>query len=214
MGNDLRKTSTSSLPVSGTEINQQAQKIYNVQHADKVTTGNINTTIILNPSQKGSPSASSTAGKSRDFYNLFVLGGEEFSGFEKGHFTIMKERALTEYMSPDIKDFVDSLSSEAIELIKTFPAIFCSENDQYGTCADSQIAYLGLVTDIKVQDNGIKVYYQTLYDLPQKRLNEIIFDLGISGTDSFNEFNRTHWCIKRIDLIAALQEAGIQFGFF
>lgn len=44
--------------------------------------------------------------------------------------------------------------------------------------------------------------------LPQQRLNEALFELDISGTDSFNEFNRMHWSIKKIDLIAELQELG------
>ena len=38
--------------------------------------------------------------------------------------------------------------------------------------------------------------------LSQQRLNEALFDLDIHGTTSFNEFNRTHWCIKKVDLIA------------
>ena len=55
----------------------------------------------------------------------------------------------------------------------------------------------------------IKVFYQLLNPLPQKRLNEIIDKLAIRGTSNFNELDRTHWTIKRIDLVAELREAGI-----
>ena len=72
------------------------------------------------------------------------------------------------------------------------------------------MAHYGIITDIKVQDNGIKVYYQLLNEIPQQRLNEILFELGILGNSNFNEFNRMHWAIKRINMIDTLAENGIR----
>lgn len=98
------------------------------------------------------------------------------------------------------------MSSEAIEFIKTLPAIFCDENANYGQVSDSQIALLGVVTDVFVQDIGIKIYYKTQYQIPQNTLNKIIGDLSIIGNEKYNELNRTHWCIKRNNLLQSLDD--------
>ena len=36
-----------------------------------------------------------------------------------------------------------------------------------------------------VQDNGIKIYYQFLNSIPQQKLNELLFELGLQGNSSF-----------------------------
>jgi hypothetical protein len=48
----------------------------------------------------------------------------------------------------------------------------------------------------------------------QQRLNVLLEELGLKGTDVFNELNRTHWAIKRVDLIQELLEANIQIPVF
>lgn len=53
--------------------------------------------------------------------------------------------------------------------MKTYPAIIATENHSYGkTDADHYAAY-GLIIDVKIQDNGIKVYYQILNWIPQQK---------------------------------------------
>ena len=147
-------------------------------------------------------------GTSHEYYNLFVQFEETF--YDQGHFYVTKDRALNSKLTSDyIRDKVNGLEPEAIEQIKTFPAIFCSENHEMGKTDDDQMAYYGLVTDVKVQDNGIKIYYRVLNALQQKILNENLFDLGIDGNDKFNELNHTHWAIKRIDLVTTLKEIGV-----
>ncbi|MFV0330716.1 MAG: hypothetical protein ACK5KL_12995 [Dysgonomonas sp.] len=146
---------------------------------------------------------------SNEYYNLFVIGGEIFTQFTQGHFIVPKERALTESVSPDIVNLVNSLSHEAIATIKTFPALFADENCMYGRADSSQYAAYGFVTDVVKQDNGIKMYYQTLNAIPQQKLNEMAFNLAIAGTSAFNELNRTHWTIKKINLVEELRYAGI-----
>mgnify|MGYP000445987754 CR=1 FL=1 len=73
---------------------------------------------------------------------------------------------------------------------------------------EEQILAFGFVKQIKVRRNGVMIYPEIRCYLPQQRLNEALFELDITGTDSFNEFNRMHWSIKKIDLIAELQELG------
>lgn len=101
-------------------------------------------------------------------------------------------------------------AAEAIEDLKRYPAIFADENHSYGKTDDAQDAYFGFVKDVKIQDNGIKIYYTIITAIPQQILNEHCFELGIGGARSFNELNRTHWALKQINLIEALQKAGVQ----
>ena len=64
--------------------------------------------------------------------------------------------------------------------------------------------------DVKIQDNGIKIYYTVITAIQQQILNEQCSEFGICGARSFNELNRTHWALKQINLIEALQKAGVQ----
>lgn len=59
-------------------------------------------------------------------------------------------------------------------------------------------------------------HYVVVYkiDIPQQRLNECLEELGLVGDNRFNELNRTHWSIKRCDLIQELLEAGVQIPVF
>ena len=141
-----------------------------------------------------------------DYYNLFVIGTETFSD---GHFIVPKDRALTESMTPENKAQFSALSDEAIARIRTFPSIFASENHYYGKTDDDHQAIFGIVKEVRIQDNGIKIHFQSLWPIQQQRLNEIIFQLAIGGTTSFNELDRTHWAIKRVNLIEELRAAGI-----
>ncbi|SHH58608.1 hypothetical protein [Clostridium grantii] len=208
MINELTNKCISNMPTVGTTVNQNGAK--NI-HIDKVAAMQVHNTMVFPIYQQQRPTnvAIGQYGTSQEYYNLFVIGGETFVDWQAGHFIVPKDRALTENMSKDIKDDVFSLSPEAIELIKTFPAIFASENTVYGTSDDTQVAYYGFVTGLSVQDNGIKIYYQPINCLSQKRLNEIIFNLGIKGNNKYNEFSRTHWTIKRINLVEELRSAGM-----
>lgn len=140
-----------------------------------------------------------------DCFNFFVLGGEQYEG---AYFIVPKDRALTESTSQEMKDLCASLSPEAIAIIKTFPALFCSENRHYSRTDPDHMAFYGYVTDIKVQDNGIKVYFTKLNQLPQQVLIDLSYELSIAGAKSFTELSRTHWAIKRINLVEVLENAG------
>lgn len=134
-----------------------------------------------------------------------MLGTEQYND---PFFIVPKDRALTESTSQEMKELCASLSPEAIAIIKSFPAIFCSENHRYAKTDPDHMAYYGYVTDIKVQDNGIKVYFTKLNQLPQQVLIDLSEDLCIGGARSFTELSRTHWAIKRINLIEVLEKAG------
>jgi hypothetical protein len=176
-----------------------------VAHADTVEN---NITIMLD-----NPRARRGENKARlsfntDFYHLFVISGERY---EDTYFLVPKDRALTENTNEELKSRYATLRPEAIEELKRYPAIFADENHSYGKTDDEQDAYLGFLKDVKIQDNGIKIYYTIITAIPQQILNDRCFEFGICGARSFNELNRTHWALKQINLIESLQKADIRF---
>lgn len=212
MGKDLQAAASGNLPqisqpkpVELTQTGDNNTQIAYVQNYD----GTSVTNVIVTGRHPGEVPAPVQGGLNREYYNLFVMGGETFTAFSVGHFIVQKDRALTENVSPNIESTVNSLHAEAIEFIKTLPSIFAIENTHYGRSDETQQAFFGMVTDVRVQDNGIKIYYQTLNAILQKRLNELMRELAIEGRPTFNELDRTHWTIKRVNLIEELRDAGI-----
>lgn len=178
-----------------------------IAHADQVT-NEYRPLYVFNNQLYGNITAGATQEFNPDYYNLIVVGDGDLDG--TGHFLVDKTRAITESTSQELKDAYAALTPEAINAVKTFPAIIATENHAYGKTDDQHQAIYGIITDVKVQDNGIKVYYQILNCIPQQKLNELAPELGIGRASSFNELNRMHWAIKRINMVEVLREAGIR----
>lgn len=187
-------------------LTQSGDNSTQVAHANTVNT----ITNFLMPCYSTKSSNGSTeCSFDTSHYNLFVIGNEDFNS---DYFIVPKNRALTESITDEIKAEYATLSDKAILRIKTFPALFTSENHHYGYTDSEHLAHFGQITDIRIQENGIKIYHQRMFPLPQQRLNEIASNLAIKGAASFNELNRTHWTIKNIHLIEELKNEKI--GFF
>ena len=135
-----------------------------------------------------------------DYYNLFI----GFDPFISDHLLVPKDRALTEYMTPELKSRFASLDDNAIADIKRFPSIIVDEYCK--TTPSEKNAVFAFVTDVRKQQNGVMVYFRQLYPIPVKVLleNEYALDT-LNGYESF----RTHWAIKNINLIQVLQDAGV-----
>jgi len=141
-----------------------------------------------------------------------VIGGEEF---DKPYFKVPRDRALTHLMSEETMARFAPMTQENKDEIKTMPSLFMAENRNYGKADDDQMVIYGFVSDLKIYDNDVKIYYCGYkIDIPQQRLNECLEELGLVGDNRFNELNRTHWSIKRCDLIQELLEAGVQVPVF
>lgn len=204
-GENLPQRVTPQQPIQA-NLNQygsDSTQIAYVQNYD----GTINQTVLIMPgaSPTGFPVVAQGLAFNYDCFNLFVIGTEQYTD---SSFIVPKNRALTESTSTEIQAQCAALSPEAIAIIKTYPAIFCSENHHFSTTDPDHIAYYGYVTDIKVQDNGIKIYYTKLNELPQQVLIDLSEELCIDGAKAFTELSRTHWAIKRINLVEVLEKAG------
>ena len=139
---------------------------------------------------------------SSQYFNLIV----GYNPFEKDHILIDKTRALTEYMSEDIREKFSGWTDAKIEEIKKLPAIITMERNTAD--GDKQQGVLAFITDIREQKNGINIHFQRYYPVPMNVLQGHFHELGMS---SEWELNRTHWTIKDINLLEVLQDAGLQF---
>ncbi len=191
------------VPVTLTQTGNDNTQIAYVQHYDATT----NQTVLI--VQGASPAGGTVVGQgltlNYDCFNFFVLGTEQYDG---PTFIVPKNRALTESTSDEMKALCAALTPEAIAIVKTFPALFCSENHYFTKTDPDHLAYYGYVTDIKVQDNGIKIYFTKLNAFPQQILIDIAAELCIGGARAFNELSRTHWAIKRVNLVEELEKVG------
>lgn len=135
---------------------------------------------------------------SRDYFNL-IIG---YDPFPSDRVLVDSSRALTEYITDEVKAEFGGWTPENIEKIKKLPAIISCERD--GT--NEQQAVFAFIKDIRRQENGIKVYFQKYYPIPFSFLSEHLSDLAMY----LFELTRTHWTIKNVDLMEVLQDAGIQ----
>lgn len=195
------------LGTAQTTVNLPGDNNTLIAHADQVN-NEYRPLYVFNNQPNGSITAGTVQEFNPDLYNLIVVGDGDLDG--TGHFLVDKRRVITESTAQDLKDAYASLTPEAIKEIKTFPAIIATENHSYGKTDDQHQAIYGIITDVKIQDNGIKVYYQVLNMIPQQKLNDLAMKLGLGSATSFSELNRMHWAIKRINMVEVLREAGIR----
>ena len=149
MSNDLIKPAPSNL---GAPINQDAQKIFNIQEIKQFTN---QVQIMTSSGLPGSPGYKATPlSFSRDYYNLVIYGQDPFE-ITDCHITLQKNRCLVEEdnIAPELKKKYSPLSPEAIEELKTFPCILANENRHYGWADEDQYASFAQLQEIKKREN-------------------------------------------------------------
>lgn len=137
-----------------------------------------------------------TASRPR-YFNL-IIG---YDPFEKDYILVDKSRALTEYITDEVKNEFRGWSDGAVEKIKKLPAIIAMERD--GT--EEQQALFAFIKNVRDQDNGVKVYFQRFFPIPFSFLTDNLSDLAMH----LFELTRTHWTIKKVDLLEVMQDAGV-----
>lgn len=156
----------------------------------------------------------------RRYYNLFVAGERKDLDEEKGILSIPLNRLLDGDMEYEIEEkFKKSLHDnfeEVLKVIKTLPSLFLVENEHTSKAADDQFVIFGYVKDIERYGSGwsalAKVRFSKIRcDIKQQLLNEHAEDFGLLWpyNNKINDLNRTHWMIKKRDLIEELRKVGI-----
>ena len=197
MSNKTTENEVSSLSIPENSNLQIGNRNLQVGRVDNLS----HTTIICPMYSETTGNTLSPKSFNSEFYHLFVV-----EDALSGRFIIPSERALTESIAQPLKERFACLSEDTINEIKSFPAIFATENYHYGKTDANHFARLGYSTNITIQDNGIKIGASYFWELPQQKLNDCREKLAIQGASSFNELNRTHWTIKKINLIEVLRD--------
>lgn len=102
-----------------------------------------------------------------------------------------KERSLTEYILPDLKEKYADLSEETIEELKQIPCIFTYEKPL------KQDAYIGYIKNIELRQTNLRIDFELSGE-------EIAFEDFIHLSNLLDmgtwEWNRTHWTLKKTNL--------------
>ena len=211
MSNEIiqKQPGTLANPEAKPTIQQEAGKIYNI---DRIGEFHAHTSqILISSGLPGMPGYTATPlTYSRDYYNLIVYGQEPM--LADCHITFEKKRCLVELdnITEELRDRFSPLTAEIIEELKSFLCILACENKHSGWTDEDHYASVAQLTDIKNRSNGIELYFHPLFAVPQARISELVFQLGICGQyRKFNELNHTHWTVKAIDLMEVLGDAGL-----
>jgi hypothetical protein len=175
-----------------------------------VSGGTINITYNTSPdSDKAALGVSSLtrAPFNREYYNLFVIGGEKF---DNGSFVVSKRQSLTAFIEPEVKKhFFNVRDNGVIEQILSFPTLFMSENPDYMRSRPTQKVLLGRVTDLELLANDIRISFEASILIFQQNITAASQDLAMLSSPGNSELNNTHWTIKRVDMIESLIRHGL-----
>jgi hypothetical protein len=139
-----------------------------------------------------------------DYYNLCVYGqyepGESF--LDSGRVVITPDRALGTYLKDETKTIFGNLNDKATLLrIKSLPSIFACESN-FSEHPNQEAVY-GFITDVKIRDNGVNVYFDRVLTISQKALTGLSLNLAINQF----EWSHSHWTIKNVNLCEELKAA-------
>lgn len=150
-----------------------------------------------------------------DYYSLFVIAGETFS-HPNNYFILPLDRALTvnEGTPINIHEKLALFDDQAIYEIKSYLAIFTAEDYRY-TPPDTPIngtqkAYYGFIQDIVRTDRIVKISYEIHGEFEHSILSDNFECFGLNGNHKINELDRTHWTIKKINIVQELKNRGIK----
>lgn len=147
-----------------------------------------------------------------EYYNLFVVGGEKFEGDRiGGEFTISKANVLvTEYTDSNIKQkFYNLRDNSVVSQILRLPSLFMDENADFKRSHPCQKALLGRVTNLEIKPNSIGISFSGNQLVFQQNITDLSQALGLFANPGRSELNKTHWAIKRVNLVDVLMHAGL-----
>ena len=145
-----------------------------------------------------------------NFYNLFVLPPESFIS---GGFCVQKIDSLQD-TDGDVVRQLTTLGENERSLIRSYPSIVAMPNGQCGAATPGCTVNYGFITSIQVCDTSIVFGFMKLQEIPQSLLidNAALFRIGKAS--AYNEFDRTHWAVKKVNVVEELRKLGTQVIVF
>lgn len=163
-------------------LQQNADRIYNIEQAN-----NVNNIVNYVP-------ARNTLSQN-NYYNLFIIYGEQYEG---DSFTIENGR-IFEYTNTAIKQKFSQFTLEDIDEITSLPALFLPEYSDMNQ--DIKIGFFGKLVDIDKRAGDTKFDFHKEYEID---LESVVFHQSALKLEKW-ELSRTHWAIKRANLMDILE---------
>lgn len=135
-------------------------------------------------------------------YNLFVVENEEF---KTGSFCIPLSKCMTKHISGENKRLYGAMDAKAFAELKFFPCVFATKNQDYLRTTETHHAIFGVIDDLKLQGNLVKVTYKPYTTFCQNILNNHPSQFGLFAKPVRNEMDDCHWTVKDVDLIQILK---------
>ena len=187
---------------------QQADRIYNVDYASE-----INATCNFYALHQAE---FSTKPMDVSHYNLFVI--DKRDKMISSPFFMSSDVILQNGTTKEVKESFFSMDAKILERITLFPSIFTTVNSGQGTTDEGHRALYGRVEKIERQEHGYLIHWgcmriwSTSNSVPFISQMELInhagsFGLGVAPCS--NELDDVHWAIKKLNVIEALSEIGI-----
>lgn len=142
-----------------------------------------------------------------DLFHVIVSNEIDLANDASTPFVIPFDRALTKFTDTDLRKRYATLEDDTKEKLRTYPAIFAHEDDGYAHASFSQNFAVGTIQDISIDYGlGIRIVPQIYDFFAQQDLDALWKEFHLAGHIRFNELNRTHWSLKRGNLVEAIQE--------
>ena len=141
-----------------------------------------------------------------NFYNLFVITSEYINGQT---FSVPKELALQD-TDGDVIAALTRLDKNEINAVRCFPTIVVEKNKCSGSTGEGQTARYGFLNGVVVQADSIQFSFVKLQDIKQSLLLSHARDFGIGKASAYNEFDRPHWAVKKINIVETLKAYDIK----
>lgn len=180
------------------------------KYFEHVDTVNVDTTINFTTSINGQIITSNIKANN-NFYNLFVLDGEDFT---KGYFIIKRNEAL-KYLDKESMSLHSLINFDSLKLCKSYPCIFANKNQhKYKTASKDQKLFFGYLADIEKTDEGFKFSFSFVSSLLQQLLNDNTKQFNLRSSKGDNELDIVHWSIKNTNIIEVIRSLGFNVAAY
>ena len=182
MTNSLKRQDTLPSEFPQQPLQQNADRIYNIEQAN-----NVNHIVNVTPIRKTL--------SSDEYYNLFIIYGEKY---EENSFVLDNYR-IFEYTNTAISQKFNKFTLEDIDEIMSLPTLFLPEYSEANQ--EIKTGFFGKLVDIdkRAEDTKFDFHKECEIDLNLVKLHQS--DLKIEDW----ELSRTHWAIKRDNLKKILE---------
>ena len=182
MTNSLKRQDNLPSEFPQQPLQQNADRIYNIEQANSV-----NHIVNVTPIRQ--------ILSSNEYYNLFIIYNEKY---EENSFSLNNDRVF-QYTNSAISQKFNQFTLEDIDEIISLPALFLPEYSDSNQ--DIKTGFFGKLVEIDKRTGYTKLEFHKECEID---LNSVVLrqaDLKLEGW----ELSRTHWAIKRANLMDILE---------